>query len=262
MACGPSRQGEAEIETEAALGHDVSLGVGEEYNYSGQYKVSYAQSRREIYIAISGPHIESRVIQGAASNACLTLRMMADIYEELPYDEYALVDNTTGTAPTIVWEDDFRANTGCATQAIERNTTDQGQDPNWHPTEAGLAAAQIPSVDKAEIRVATEAVNNLFMEWNGNSRLLHDARYISDENTSIGFAPHEGVMYVWATKPEWNPSTRAEWGQTAAEVACESVLTESRARPEWAYARYAVAVLDGAGGTELLRWGAVANCAS
>lgn len=45
------------------------------------------------------------------SNVCLTLRMMAGIYKGLPYDEYVLVDNTTPTAPAIVWEDDFRANT-------------------------------------------------------------------------------------------------------------------------------------------------------
>ncbi|MEV1066314.1 serine/threonine-protein kinase [Streptomyces sp. NPDC050263] len=101
-------KGEAEIETEAAIGHDVALGVGEEYDYSGQYDVSYAQPRKEIYIAISGPTVESRVVQGAAKDACLTLRMMADIYKDLPYDEYVLVDNTTPTAPAIVWEDDFR----------------------------------------------------------------------------------------------------------------------------------------------------------
>ncbi|WP_180685259.1 hypothetical protein [Streptomyces gossypiisoli] len=201
-------------------------------------------------------------VQGAAKNVCLTLRMMADIYKDLPYDEYVLVDNTTPTAPAIVWEDDFRTNTGCVTQTIERTTSDQGQDPNWHPSEAGLKAAQIPSADKDEIRVATEAVHQLFVEWNGNSRLIHDPRYISDENTSIGFAPHEGVMYVWATKPEWDQNTREDWGQIAAGVACQSILAESRARPAWGYAQYAVAVLDGAGGTDFLRWGSVGSCAS
>ncbi|MFF4748072.1 serine/threonine protein kinase [Streptomyces sp. NPDC001268] len=255
-------KGEAEIETEAALGHDVGLGVGEEYNYSGQFEVSYAPPRKEIYIAISGPTVESRVIQGVAKNVCLSLRMMAGIYKDLPYDQYVLVDNTTPAAPVIVWEDDFRANTGCVTQTIERNATDQGQDPDWHPTEDGLAAARIPSVDKDEIRVATEAVHQLFVEWNGNSWLFHDPRYINDENTSIGFAPHEGVMYVWATKPEWDQNTREEWGQTAAGVACQAVLSESRARQDWSYAQYAVAVLDGAGGTEFLRWGSVGSCAS
>ncbi|MFF8480418.1 serine/threonine protein kinase [Streptomyces antibioticus] len=255
-------KGEAEIETEAALGHDVGLGVGEEYNYSGRYAVSYAQPRKEIYIAVSGPAVESRVIQGVAKNVCLTLRMMADIYKDLPYDEYVLVDDTTPMAPAIVWEDDFRTNTGCVTQTVERNTTDQGQDPDWNPSESGLEAARIPSSDKDEIRVATEAVRELFVEWNGNSRLFHDPRYISDENTSVGFAPQEGVMYVWATKPEWDRSTRGEWGEIAADVACQSILTESRVRPAWGYARYAVVVLDGAGGTDFLRWGSAGSCAN
>ncbi|MFE7109880.1 serine/threonine-protein kinase [Streptomyces sp. NPDC057575] len=255
-------KGEAEIETEAALGHDVSLGVGEEYNYSGQYDVGYAPSRRELYIAISGPPVEPRVVQGVAKNACLTLHMMADIYKALPYDEYVLVDNTTSKAPAIVWEDDFRANTGCVTQTIDRSATAPGQVPGWHPTEEGLAAAQIRSVDKREIRVATEAVHQLFVDWNANSRLFDAPRYISDENTSIGFAPHEGVMYVWATKPEWDQNTREEWGEAAAGVACRTVIAESRAGQEWGYAQYAVAVLDGAGGTEFLRWGTAGSCTS
>ncbi|MFF0477507.1 hypothetical protein [Streptomyces sp. NPDC004284] len=40
-------EGEAEIETEAALGHDLGCGMGEECRYSGQYDVGYAPSRRE-----------------------------------------------------------------------------------------------------------------------------------------------------------------------------------------------------------------------
>lgn len=255
-------KGEAEIETEAALGHDVSLGVGEEYNYPGRYGVGYSPSRRELYIAVSGPAVEPRVVQGVAKSACLTLRMMADIYKDLPYDEYVVVDNTRPTAPVIVWEDDFRTNTGCITQAIDRSAPDPGPPLIGQPTEQGLAAARIPSVDKREIRVATEAVRQLFVDWNANSRLVDDPRYISDENTSIGFAPHEGVMYVWATKPEWDRNTREEWAEAAAGVACRTVLAESRAGNEWGYAQYAVAVLDGAGGTEFLRWGMADGCAS
>lgn len=69
-------------------------------------------------------------------------------------------------------------------------------------------------------------------------------------------------MYVWATKPEWDQNTREEWAKTAAGVACQALLTESRARHEWRYAQYAVAVLDGADGTEFRRWGSADNCAS
>ncbi|MGW6796124.1 hypothetical protein [Streptomyces chartreusis] len=42
-------EGEAEFETEAAIGHDVGQGVGEEYGYTGRYEVTFAQSRNEIY---------------------------------------------------------------------------------------------------------------------------------------------------------------------------------------------------------------------
>lgn len=255
-------KGEAEFETEAALGHDISLGVGEDHGYDGQYEVMFAQPRKEIYIATSGPAVAPYVVQAVAKDACLTLRMMADIYTGLPYDEYVLVDNTTPTAPAIVWEDNFRTNTDCTTQANERNTTGQGQAADWQPTQTGLEAAQIPSTHKGEIRVATEAVRQLFTEWNGNSRLFDEPRYINDENTSIGFAPDEGVMYVWTTKPEWNQVMRDEWGNTAADVACQAVLVESRTRKEWAYAQYAVAVLDGDGGTQFLRWGSAGNCAT
>ncbi|MFI6645214.1 protein kinase [Streptomyces sp. NPDC050504] len=255
-------KGEAEIETGSALGHDIGIGVGEDYGYIGEYDVSYAPSRREIYIAISGPTVEPYVVQEVAENACSTLAMMAGLYKDLPYDEYVLVDNTAPASPVIVWEDDFRANIGCITQAVDRSAADSRQAPDWRPTEEGLAAARIPSVDKREIRVATEAVHRLFADWNANSRLLDDPRYISDENTSIGFAPHEGVMYVWATKPEWDRSTREQWGVAAADTACQVVLAESRAGQGWTYSQYAVAVLDGAGGTEFLRWGTATDCTS
>ncbi|MFD5839979.1 hypothetical protein [Streptomyces chartreusis] len=252
-------KGEAEFETEAAIGHDVGLGVGEEHGYAGWYEVTFAQSRNEIYIAISGPTVPPHIVQTVAKDACLTLRMMGDIYDGLPYDEYVLVDNTTATAPAIVWEDNFRSNTNCATQAHERNTAGEEQVLDWQPTESGLAAAQIPSTDKDEIRVAADAVQQLFTEWNGNSRLFHDPRYISDDNTSIGFAPQEGVMYVWATKPEWNQAMRDEWGITAGALACQTVLAESRARKEWVYAQYAVAVLDG-DDVQFLNWGSAGSC--
>nr|WP_024760888.1 protein kinase [Streptomyces exfoliatus] len=253
-------KGEAELETSAALYHDVSLGVGPDYGYDGQYDIRFAEPRREIYIAVNGPALTPHIIQSIAKDACYSLRMMADMYKELPYDEYVLVDETTPTAPAIVWEDDFRTNTGCVTQAVERNTAGTGQESDWQPTEGGLEAARIPSTDEEEIRVATEAVHELFIEWNGNSRLVHSPRYLSDENTSIGFAPHEKVMYVWTTKPEWNQSTRQEWAEQAATVACRAVLTESRARQEWIFYLYAVAVLDDDGEAQFLRWGSAGSC--
>ncbi|MER7461523.1 serine/threonine-protein kinase [Streptomyces sp. NPDC097981] len=255
-------RGEAELETETALGHDVSLGVGSDYDYDGRYEVGFAPPRKEVYIAISGAAPAPYIVQAVAKDACTTLRMMADIYAGLPYDEYVLVDATSPAAPAVVWEGNFRTNAGCATRVVDRDVTDGRQAPDWQPTETGLEAARIPSSDKAEIRVATDAVHRLFGEWNGNSRLFHDARYISDENTSIGFAPHEGAMYLWATKPEWNRDTQEEWAKAAADVACRALLTESRAGKEWVYAQYAVAVIGDDGAPRFLRWGSAGTCAS
>ncbi|MFE2554027.1 serine/threonine-protein kinase [Streptomyces sp. NPDC059355] len=250
-------RGEAELETEAALGHDVSLGVGPDYDYDGRYEVGFAPPRKEVYIAISGTAPAPYIVQEVAGDACASLRMMAGIHADLPYDEYVLVDATTPAAPAVVWEGNFRTNTGCATRAADRDTT--GGPREWQPTETGWEAARIPSSDKAEIRVATDAVHRLFEDWNGNSR-RHDLRYISDENTSIGFAPREGVMYVWATKPEWNRDTRREWAEAAADVACRALLAESRAREEWSYTRYAVGVVGSDGHPRFLRWATAGAC--
>ncbi|MFH7598765.1 serine/threonine-protein kinase [Streptomyces racemochromogenes] len=130
------------------------------------------------------------------------------------------------------------------------------------PTRAGLAAARIPSTDREEVRMATETVHRLFGQWNGDSRPVYDPRYIDDANTSIGFAPDERVMYVWATKPEWSPATREEWAATAAGVACDALRAEARSRTGWPYARYAVAVVDSDDdpGPRFLRWGTARTC--
>ncbi|MFD9610771.1 hypothetical protein ACFWWS_15525 [Streptomyces sp. NPDC059083] len=92
-------------------------------------------------------------------------------------------------------------------------------------------------------------------------RLVDSPRYISDKNTGIGFAPHEKAMHVWTTKPGWNQTTREEWAEKTAAVACQSGLAESRARREWIYALYAVADIDDAGNAQFLRWGSAGSCA-
>lgn len=48
--------------------------------------------------------------------------------------------------------------------------------------------------------------------------------------------------------------------EQAATVACQTVLTESRARREWIYFLYAVAVLDDDGDAQFLRWGSAGSC--
>ncbi|WP_424210981.1 protein kinase domain-containing protein [Streptomyces sp. BI20] len=130
------------------------------------------------------------------------------------------------------------------------------------PGPSGLGAARVPSTDRAEIRVATDAVHRLFGEWNGNSRLVYDPRYINDANTSIGFAPAEAAAYIWAIKPEWDSATREEWAATADAVACEALTEETLSGRAWHYQRYAVAVLDADGRADFLRQGTVGSCSA
>lgn len=54
---------------------------------------------------------------------------------------------------------------------------------------------------------------------------------------------------------------REEWGELAAGITCQAVLTESRSRKEWPYAQYAVAILCGEGGEDFLRCGSAGSCA-
>jgi len=45
-------------------------------------------------------------------------------------------------------------------------------------------------------------------------------------------------------------------------VACRAVLTESRARKEWPYNQYAVAVLDRNSGIQFLNWDSIGDCSA
>jgi hypothetical protein len=78
---------------------------------------------------------------------------------------------------------------------------------------------------------------------------------------SVGFAPDEAVMYVWVKKPHWDHTTRERWASIAADVACQAVLNESQARKEWRYAQYAVAIDEGEGSDDFLRWSSAGSCA-
>ncbi|MEU8435171.1 protein kinase [Streptomyces sp. NPDC029216] len=187
----------------------------------------------------------------------------------LPAEDKARPAASVSPPPATASADDrppASVDTGRQTTAprpAPRRTEGDAEAPDGRlPTVTGLAAARIPSTDREEVRMATETVHRLFREWNGNSRLVYDPRYISDANTSIGFAPRERVMYVWATKPEWSRAEQEEWAQTAAAVACDALRGEALAREGWPYARYAVGVVDRDDDADprFLRWGSVGTC--
>ncbi|MEV6019995.1 serine/threonine-protein kinase [Streptomyces sp. NPDC051997] len=224
--------------------------------------ITFHLRRGEVYIATSGQELPPAAVQEVASTACLGLRDILKSYPDFPYHEYVVVDTARAQGPSIVWEDDFRTNTTCSTSVQNRTAPTAGQDPDWQPSEAGLEQARIPSTDRDEIRVAGGTVDTILSEWQGNSRLVTDPNWLDNRNMSVGFAPEESVMYVWAEKPAWDTATRDRWAALAADTACRAVIREAQARKEWRYAQYAVTIVDNAGSGTFLRWGSAGSCAA
>ncbi|MEU4085244.1 serine/threonine-protein kinase [Streptomyces aureus] len=223
--------------------------------------ITFHKRRGEVYVATSGRELSPVAVQEVASTVCLGLRDIVKSYSDFPYNEYIVVDTARAAGPGIVWEDDFRTNTACDTSVQNRTTPTAGQNSDWQPTRSGLEQARIPSTDKDEIRVAGQTVDSIISEWQGNSRIISDPNWLDNGNMSVGFDRDEAVMYVWADKPAWDEATRDRWAALAADTACQAVLTESRARKEWRYARYAVTLVDDAGSSTFLRWGSAGSCA-
>ncbi|MFC8430903.1 serine/threonine-protein kinase [Streptomyces sp. NPDC057253] len=248
----------AEHDTSGAMGTGAWLDPVE---YPDQdHTITFHEPRSEVYIATSGQELSPVALQEVAQTACLGLRDVIKSYPEFPYNEYVVVDTADRNGPTIVWEDNFRTNTACSTSIQNRSTRSEGQDSWWQPTESGLEEAQIPSTDKDEIRVASQTANAIISEWQGNSRIVNDPNWLSLHNMSVGFAPDEAVMYVWANKPGWDQLQRDRWASVAASEACQAVLTESRSRKEWRYSEYAVAIIGNKRDKHFLRWGSAGSC--
>ncbi|WP_436844650.1 serine/threonine-protein kinase [Streptomyces wuyuanensis] len=244
--------------------HDVfgAMGTGawlDPVDYPDQeHTLTFHERRAEVYVTASGQELPLAAVHEIAELACLGLRDINKSYPGFPYSEFVVVDTAGNDGPSIVWQDNFRTNTTCSTSVQNRDTSGASQDSGWRPTGSGLEQAQIPSTDTTEIRVADETVNSIISEWQGNSRTRNNPEWLDHHNMSVGFAPDEAVMYVWANKPEWDQPTRDRWADIAADVACQAVLIESRSRKEWRYAQYAVAIDTGEG--DFLRWGSAGNC--
>jgi hypothetical protein len=216
-----------------------------------------------VYITASGQQLPRVAVHEIAELACLGLRDITTAYPDLPYNEFVVVDTAgKNAAPNIVWEDDFRANARCSTSVQNRSIPGEEHDSSWQPTSSGLEQAQISSTDTDEIRVANETVNAIVSEWQGNSRTRNNPEWLDHHNMSVGFAPDEAIMYVWANKPAWDQPTRRRWADIAADVACQAVLTESRSRKQWRYVQYAVAIDVGDSSVGFLRWGSAGTCAN
>ncbi|MFF3691077.1 serine/threonine-protein kinase [Streptomyces sp. NPDC002187] len=250
----------AEHDTFGAMGTGAWL---DPVDYPDQeHTLTFHEPRGEVYITASGQELPPVAVHEIAELACLGLRDIVKAYPDFPYNEYVVVDTALNGGPSIAWEDNFRTNTACSTSIQDRSSPEERQNSSWQPTRSGLEQAQIPSTDKDEIRVADQAANAIISEWQGNSRIRNNPEWLDHHIMSVGFAPDDAVMYVWANKPEWDQPTRDRWANIAADIACQAVLTESRSRKEWRYAQYAVAIVGAEDGEDFLRWDSAGNCAS
>ncbi|MGW7359968.1 serine/threonine-protein kinase [Streptomyces sp. NPDC054802] len=250
----------AEHDTFGAMGTGAWL---DPVDYPDQeHTLTFHERRAEVYVTASGQELPPVAVHEIAELACLGLRDINQSYPDFPYNEFVVVDTAGKDGPSIVWADNFRANTTCSTSVQNRDTSGESQGSEWRPTDAGLEQAQIPSTDETEIRVAEESVNSIISEWQGNSRTRNQPEWLDHYNMSVGFAPDEGAMYVWATKPNWDQPTRDRWADIAADVACQAVLAEARSGEEWRYIQYAVAIDVGDSSADFIRWGSAGACAS
>ncbi|MFB0630310.1 hypothetical protein ACEPPI_23530, partial [Streptomyces sp. AB3(2024)] len=224
------------------------------------FSLSFHQPRGEVYITSGGRELDFGAIHEVARTACLGLRDLRTAYPDLPYRTYVIVDTGHRGGPAVVWADDFRANTACSTSVTDRTTAPgAGQAAGWYPDAGGLAAAQVPSRDPDEIRVADRIATSIIRAWSGNSS-DHGYYRLSHDNLSVGFDPEKRVMYVWAAKPAWDGTTRGEWAHQAAQQSCTQLAAASADSPNWPYTRYAVLIEDPTAGDEFLLWGSSGAC--
>ncbi|MFF4366145.1 protein kinase [Streptomyces sp. NPDC001594] len=215
-----------------------------------QFAVTFHQPRGEVYIASGGEELDGGTMREVARIACLGLRSLRTSYPDLPYSTYVIVDSARRAGPAVVWSDNFRTNSSCSASVTDRSTSPgAGQAGDWYPDSAGFDAAQIPSHDPDEIRIADRIATAIIRDWNGISddRLNHDT-------LMVGFDPTRRVMYVWADKTGWNDATREDWARRAALRSCRELTGETTAH--WPYFKYAVLMNSG----EFLRWGSTGSC--
>ncbi|MQY37316.1 Serine/threonine-protein kinase PknD [Streptomyces sp. RB17] len=130
----------------------------------------------------------------------------------------------------------------------------------WQGDQGGLAAAGIPSSDKAEIRVADAADKAITAEWNSRIAQGDGLAPFSDRNAiSLGFDPVERAAYVWARDTNEVLVGRAQrdnFQDAVSKTLCPKLTAEFHRNPSWNYTRWSVAVYEPDGSDpELVRSG-------
>ncbi|MFB7938803.1 serine/threonine protein kinase [Streptomyces sp. NPDC056049] len=117
----------------------------------------------------------------------------------------------------------------------------------WHGDESGMATAEIPSSDKAEIRVADATVKAIVATWNTNITETNDVPITLNDGISLGFDPVEHAAYVWTDDPNSRFTSRASQSNlrgTVETAVCRKLTLEFHNNKSWEYTRWSVAVYD------------------
>ncbi|MET8586057.1 serine/threonine-protein kinase [Streptomyces collinus] len=175
--------------------------------------------------------------------ACTTLaRRLANDPTAWSYGRYAVYWKDSDTDPQADILGFGEATDGCYTMTA-------GQ---WQGDESGIATAEIPSSDKAEIRVADATDKAITAAWKARAAegggLDPSA---ADNRISLGFDPVEKAAYVWIYDDNAQlvgRAQRAGFQDVVTRTACRKLLAEYGADRTWRYTRWSVAVFEGNSG--------------
>ncbi|MEU2234982.1 serine/threonine protein kinase [Streptomyces vietnamensis] len=151
-----------------------------------------------------------------------------------PYGRFAIYWKTSDLDATALGYGE--ATDGCISEIA-------GQ---WHGDESGMATAEIPSSDKAEIRVADATVKAIVATWNTNTTETNDDPITLNDGISLGFDPVEHAAYVWTDDPNSRFTSHACQSNlrgTVEEAVCRKLTLEFHNK-SWEYTRWSVAVYD------------------
>ncbi|MBL3664750.1 serine/threonine protein kinase [Streptomyces sp. M2CJ-2] len=221
--------------------------------------VRFHESRREVYFSYRLASDEEGMAYAEteiARSMCLTLRdVVLRLHPDLPYRTYVMVKEEPGRDSQVTWQEDFVADTECSSAAGDGTEEVSGAALNWEPDGDGLAAAVIPSTDRAEIRIADRVAKKIIERTNGMRPTLGTQWVLGHDDISVGFDPANSAMYVWSNYLMWKQRQKETWAAMAAGEACRALVREREsAGTAWSYSRYVVAEV-GASGYAMIRWG-------
>ncbi|TVZ83198.1 hypothetical protein [Streptomyces sp. BK340] len=172
--------------------------------------------------------------------ACTALaRRLADDPTAWPYGRYSVFwkDSDTDPEPNIL-------GFGEATDGCYNLTAGQ-----WQGDESGMATAQIPSSDRAEIRVADATDKAVTAAWKVRVAEGNGVDPAAAQNDiSLGFDPVEKAAYVWMHDPDGTMIGRAQrdnFQDVVTTTACRKLVSEYSSNKSWQYTRWSVLMWEG-----------------